>query len=81
MKSNNLWAATTADNRRSPHGERGLKFGAVGNLIDTALSLPTRGAWIEIAWCYNVATRLRSRSPHGERGLKSPCYNVAMDER
>ena len=33
---------------RSPHGERGLKFVEVKGLFNPFLSLPTRGAWIEI---------------------------------
>ena len=31
-------------------------------------SLPSRGAWIEIALCYLVEHDRRSRSPRGERG-------------
>ena len=34
-------------------------------------SLPTRGAWIEIASRNVVCRCVSSRSPHGERGLKS----------
>ena len=34
--------------RRSPCGERGLKFEAVGVLDGVEASLPVRGAWIEI---------------------------------
>ena len=36
------------ENRRSPYGERGLKFAVGINLDDGATSLPVRGAWIEI---------------------------------
>ena len=56
--------------RRSPHGERGLKFpmysvpGAIGQ------SLPTRGAWIEILYLIGSYDVHSGRSPHGERGLK-----------
>ena len=35
--------------RRSPRGERGLKFQRVLRHVRAVLSLPTRGAWIEIA--------------------------------
>ena len=34
--------------RRSPHGERGLKFGEEQVGVLRCLSLPSRGAWIEI---------------------------------
>ena len=35
--------------RRSPCGERGLKFDGVGQFVDDfQMSLPLRGAWIEI---------------------------------
>ena len=33
-------------------------------------SLPTRGAWIEIAAKDTQVESLARRSPHGERGLK-----------
>ena len=35
------------------------------------LSLPPRGAWIEIGLRYYDLLERRSRSPRGERGLKS----------
>ena len=56
---------------RSPHGERGLKSQTLrpNNLL-ADLSLPTRGAWIEM-WIRKCWMPERSRrSPHGERGLK-----------
>ena len=34
---------------RSPHGERGLKFVLVAHSFVDVGSLPSRGAWIEIA--------------------------------
>ena len=34
--------------RRPPHGGRGLKFNVVLATLDTALSSPARGTWIEI---------------------------------
>ena len=36
-------------------------------------SLPTRGAWIEMAKHHAKRNPCQSRSPHGERGLKSLC--------
>ena len=57
--------------RRSPCGERGLKY--IGNNISSAtmMSLPLRGAWIEIS-AHNIQNKYAvSRSPCGERGLKS----------
>ena len=34
------------------------------------MSLPSRGAWIEITTTITGSRISRSRSPHGERGLK-----------
>ena len=57
--------------RRSPQGERGLKF-STGNICDAELlSLPARGARIEIRNCLHHASDKVRRSPQGERGLKS----------
>ena len=39
---------------RSPHGERGLKFGDFGQGLLCQQSLPSRGAWIEI-FCHPPA--------------------------
>ena len=36
----------------------------------TVLSLPSRGAWIEIRMEFKVCALLARRSPRGERGLK-----------
>ena len=36
--------------RRSPQGERGLKFAIQWALYRPLLSLPARGAWIEISY-------------------------------
>ena len=33
---------------RSPHGERGLKYDLVKTIHTKVVSLPTRGAWIEM---------------------------------
>ena len=40
--------------RRSPRGERGLKFNLVNRLDVIAQSLPPRGAWIEISNALNI---------------------------
>ena len=55
---------------RSPHGERGLKFQSQVSLENQRLSLPARGAWIEIAARAATSAPGPGRSPHGERGLK-----------
>ena len=34
------------------------------------MSLPSRGAWIEIKKMVDMFQEIRGRSPHGERGLK-----------
>ena len=41
-------------------------------------SLPSRGAWIEIAVSSLVRLVLGCRSPHGERGLKSRCRMLSL---
>ena len=56
---------------RSPSGERGLKFGLVRLCGQLRLSLPIRGAWIEIFTPLNEEEESQRRSPSGERGLKS----------
>ena len=38
------------------------------------MSLPTRGAWIEIVDLGGYLAGALGRSPHGERGLKSDSY-------
>ena len=40
--------------------------------LSRLLSLPSRGAWIEIRIIAKLWKLIKSRSPHGERGLKSP---------
>ena len=56
---------------RSPHGERGLKCLPALPPHLPQLSLPARGAWIEIDGD-DLMLELPpgGRSPHGERGLK-----------
>ena len=55
---------------RSPRGERGLKYDNTSFLPYQGLSLPTRGAWIEISRAATERRRALRRSPRGERGLK-----------
>ena len=38
------------------------------------MSLPSRGAWIEITAHDTPERRAAGRSPHGERGLKSGAF-------
>ena len=51
--------------RRSPHGERGLKWRGPGWRIGPAGSLPTRGAWIEIALPIAIGRLNRSLPTRG----------------
>ena len=55
---------------RSPHGERGLKYYACHPDSHIKMSLPSRGAWIEIVDVTVPVVTDPRRSPHGERGLK-----------
>ena len=55
---------------RSPPGERGLKCGCELFLLPLPVSLPARGAWVEIYYKQGRKAYPTSRSPHGERGLK-----------
>ena len=55
---------------RSPCGERGLKYTANKTWYKCAVSLPVRGAWIEILLQESHLPIKRCRSPCGERGLK-----------
>ena len=56
---------------RSPCGERGLKYDYIIARSGAIVSLPVRGAWIEIANTGATADSVTRRSPCGERGLKS----------
>ena len=49
--------------RRSPHGERGLKFSLPDWSDNWALSLPSRGAWIEIPVVAALAQALQMSLP------------------
>ena len=55
---------------RSPCGERGLKCQIRKDIQIACMSLPVRGAWIEISTLVSGRTCQTSRSPCGERGLK-----------
>ena len=48
-------AAFAAFRRRSPCGERGLKYCSLISELVSALSLPVRGAWIEIFRAHSPA--------------------------
>ena len=56
---------------RSPCGERGLKSSRPYKAKFEGMSLPVRGAWVEIARALRINKVYYSRSPCGERGLKS----------
>ena len=57
--------------RRTPHGVRGLKFRMIVAWCLTAVSHPSRGAWIEIFSSASSRALTSGRTPHGVRGLKS----------
>ena len=55
--------------RRSPHGERGLKYQRTAIAGEIRATLSSWRAWIEmIDSCWQCCSHCRS--PHGERGLK-----------
>ena len=56
--------------RRSPYGERGLKYAQRARLSVACESLSLRRAWIEIERNRNERGKRTGRSPYGERGLK-----------
>ena len=65
--------------RRSPHGERGLKYhDLLWRRISDRMSLSSRRAWIEILVFVKLFHSLQSRSPHGERGLKLFCLIIHL---
>ena len=55
---------------RSPRGERGLKLKEQKKYMGNYMSLPPRGAWIEMRKFSDLFEHLQGRSPRGERGLK-----------
>ena len=65
--------------RRSPCGERGLKYPALPPFSCALPSLPVRGAWIEIEK-YHIQPVKIGRSPCGERGLKCPSARPAAPQ-
>ena len=65
-----LWVSTGMRvASRSPCGERGLKYTFAEWKNHGYMSLPVRGAWIEIFAALPQSISV-SRSPCGERGLK-----------
>ena len=50
--------------RRSPSGERGLKFVAVWQDVCLSQSLPIRGAWIEIDGALVSCEQVVQVAPH-----------------
>ena len=66
---------------RSPPGERGLKYLSSAINMSVSLSLPSRGARIEIRM-QGIAQANNGRSPPGERGLKlTEIYNALKPYR
>ena len=58
--------------RRSPHGERGLKWNEIADRIEAWISRSPHGErGLKSILCANSVCVMSSRSPHGERGLKS----------
>ena len=57
-------------NRRSPHGERGLKSAVDDDASGVRVSLSSWRAWIEMPKPIPDPSARKGRSPHGERGLK-----------
>ena len=58
------------DERRTPHGVRGLKSGFSFPTKNSRLSHPAWGAWIEILCRLLFGLLFLRRTPHGVRGLK-----------
>ena len=66
---------------RSPHGERGLKFFIFYHLGKLTLSLPTRGAWIEIpsgGWSIGTIASLPTRGAWIEIAVHGAEVAVAL---
>ena len=61
---------------RSPHGERGLKFFDVGQNAPGTLSLPTRGAWIEISQILEITGALYLSLPTRGAWIEILCLYV-----
>ena len=69
---------STGKLRRSPRGERGLKFDELNTDTDSKKSLSSRRAWIEMLIFLSHIALKKRRSPRGERGLKSHHNNIAL---
>ena len=61
--------------RRSPHGERGLKFRSDPQVTSSGPSLPAWGAWVEIACCTS------SGSPRTSLPAWGAWVEIASDQR
>ena len=72
-----LYALTLSElvPRRSPHGERGLKYENWYTVYMNAESLPARGAWIEISLQRKLILGIRSLPARGA-WIEIP-YNAA----
>ena len=70
IEMTDLIVSVPGANRRSPQGERGLKYLQPAQRPAGQESLPARGAWIEIPLMRPCVARSMGRSPQGERGLK-----------
>ena len=70
MKLPQILIAYPTASRRSLCGERGLKSLKIKVLKSTGMSLPLRGAWIEIGKAKQLDRVTYGRSLCGERGLK-----------
>ena len=64
-----MWGRGSPGPSRSPHGERGLKFGFQGSLNDEEGRSPHGERGLKFIQDY-LKRGWRCRSPHGERGLK-----------
>ncbi len=60
-----LKAFALLGDRRSPCGERGLKYEGDLKLVIGIMSLPLRGAWIEIVMSGSVSFRASVAPPAG----------------
>ena len=57
-------------NRRSPHGERGLKFEPIGKVNTYDGRSPHGERGLKLVMNPQKCLYAKGRSPHGERGLK-----------
>ena len=61
---------------RSPHGERGLKFKHLFADAGGHGSLPTRGAWIEIAKIYDHSGQMVRSLPTRGAWIEMVCHSL-----